>query len=160
MALNVAIQVYRGTKANLSSLASTGKAGVLAWTTDTQELYVDSGSGTGIGPGNAWLRLANDVTVSTAANQAARLALTNQLIGDICVETDTGVTYVLTALPSSTNGNWQAIGIASAPVTSVAGRTGAITLSFTDLSGTITEAQLPASIGSGSNLTNMDCGTF
>lgn len=37
MALNVALQVYRGTLANLSALASTGKAGVLAWTTDTNE---------------------------------------------------------------------------------------------------------------------------
>ena len=51
MALNVAMQVYRGTKANLSALASTGKVGVLAYTTDTQELHVDSGSGTGIGKG-------------------------------------------------------------------------------------------------------------
>lgn len=57
MALNVAVQVYRGTLANLSALASTGKAGVLAWTTDTNEIYVDSGSGSGIG--TAWLRVAS-----------------------------------------------------------------------------------------------------
>lgn len=57
MALNVALQVYRGTLANLSALASTGKAGVLAWTTDTNELYVDSGTGSGIG--TAWLRVAS-----------------------------------------------------------------------------------------------------
>jgi hypothetical protein len=56
MALNVAFQLYRGTLANLAALASTGKAGVLAWTTDTNEIYVDSGSGTGIG--TAWLRVA------------------------------------------------------------------------------------------------------
>src|SRR6266436_6707039 len=60
MALNVAVQVYRGTRANLAALASTGKAGVLAWTTDTNELFVDSGSGTGIGAGNAWLKVAKD----------------------------------------------------------------------------------------------------
>lgn len=160
MALNVTIQVYRGTKANLSSLASTGKAGVLAWTTDTQELYVDSGTGTGIGPGNAWLRVASDTAVSTAANQAARLALTNQLIGDIAVQTDTGVTYVLTALPASTNGNWMAIGISSAPVISVNGHTGTVVLAFTDFAGQITQAQLPASIGAGSALTNIDAGSF
>ena len=160
MALNLSIQVYRGTKANLSALASTGKAGVLAWTTDTQELHVDSGAGTGIGPGNAWLRVASDTAVTTAANQAARLALTNQLLGDMCVQTDTGTTYVLTALPASANGNWTAIGLASAPVTSVAGRTGAVVLSFTDLSGQITQAQLPTSIGAGSALTSIDAGTF
>lgn len=160
MALNVSIQVYRGTKASLGALASTGKAGVLAWTTDTQELYVDSGAGTGIGPGNAWLRVANDITVSTVANQAARLALTNQLIGDMAIQSDTGVTYVLVALPASSNGNWTAIGIASAPVTSVNGHTGTVVLQFTDFTGQITQTQLPTSIGAGSALTNIDAGTF
>lgn len=165
MALNVALQLYRGTKSDLSSLASTGKVGVVAYTTDTQEIYVDSGSGTGIGPGNAWLRIANDITVSTAANQAARLALTNQLIGDLCVETDTSTTYILVALPASTNANWVAIGLSAAPVSSVFGRTGAVVAtsgdySFSLISGTLAESQLPASIGSGSNLTSVDLGTF
>ncbi len=160
MALNTAIQLYRGTKASLASLASTGKQGVLVWTTDSNELYVDNGSGTGIGPGNAFLRVANDITVSAAANQAARLALTNQLLGDICTQTDTGTTYILTALPASANGNWTAIGIASAPVTSVNTHTGAVVLAFTDFAGSITQAQLPASIGTGSNLTSIDAGTF
>lgn len=160
MALNVKIAVYRGTKANLSALVSTGQAGVLAWTTDTQELYVDSGAGTGIGPGNAWLRVANDTTVSTVANQAARLALTNELIGDMAVQSDTGVTYVLVALPASSNGNWTAIGLSTAPVTSVNTHTGAVVLQFTDFTGQITQAQLPTSIGSGSALTSIDAGTF
>jgi hypothetical protein len=56
--LNVAIQLYRGTLADLASLPSTGKAGVLALATDTHELYIDSGSGTGIG--TAWLRVASE----------------------------------------------------------------------------------------------------
>ena len=165
MPLNVAMQLYRGTKANLAALATTGKAGVLAWTTDTQELYVDSGTGAGIGPGNAWLRVAADTQVSTAANQAARLALANQLLGDLCVQTDTGVTYVLTALPSSVNGNWTAVGVSSVPVTSVFGRTGAVVAvngdySFSLISGTLAQTQLPATIGAGSNLTAIDLGTF
>lgn len=160
MALNVAVQLYRGTFANLSALASTGKAGVLALATDTNQLYVDVGSGTaGIGPGHAWQRVSTDVTVQTAANQAARLALTAQ-VGDICLQTDTSTTYILTALPASTNGNWSAIGLATAPVSSVAGKTGAVTLAFTDITGVITQTQLPASIGTGSSLTSVDCGTF
>src|SRR5438128_5931091 len=62
MALNVALQVYRGTLANLSALATTGKAGVLAWTTDTNEIYVDAGSGSaGIGTGKAWQKVAHDL---------------------------------------------------------------------------------------------------
>ena len=151
MAITNTIQLPRGTKANLASLASTGKAGVLIYTTDTQEVFVDTGSGTGIGPGNAWLRTAPDNQVQTAANQAARLALSNVLLGDFCVQTDTSTTYVLTALPSSSNGNWTAIGLSSAPVVSVNTHTGAVVLAFTDFSGSITQAQLPA---------NIDCGTF
>lgn len=160
MANNVKLQTYRGTKANLAALASTGKVGVLAYTTDTQELYVDSGSGTGIGPGNAWLRLAGDNTVTVVADQTARLALANQLLGDIVVQQDTGITYVLTALPASSNGNWTAIGIATAPVSSVNGHTGAVVLAFSDFAGQITQAQLPTSIGAGSALASIDCGTF
>jgi hypothetical protein len=160
MALNVAVQLYRGTFANLSALASTGKAGVLALATDTNQLYIDAGSGTaGIGAGHAWQRVSTDVTVQTAANQAARLALTAQ-VGDICLQTDNSTTYILTALPASTNGNWSAIGLATAPVTSVAGKTGAVTLAFTDITGTITQTQLPTTIGSGSSLTSVDCGSF
>ncbi len=160
MANNVEIAIYRGPKANLASLPSRGIAGVLAWATDTQELYVDSGSGTGIGPGNAWLRVASDTAVTTVANQAARLALANQLIGDMAVQTDTSTTYVLTALPASTNGNWTAIGLSSAPVSSVNGHTGTVVLQFTDFTGQITQAQLPTTIGAGSALTRIDCGTF
>jgi hypothetical protein len=165
MALNVALQIYHGTKANLASLASTGKVGVLVLTTDTQELYSDSGSGTGIGPGNAWLRFAPNNKVFLDANQAARLAESTALIGDISVQADTGVTYVLQALPASTNGNWVAIATQSAPVTSVFGRTGAVVAqandyAFNQISGVLSQAQLPASIGAGSNLTVIDCGTF
>ena len=31
---------------------------------------------------------------------------------------------------------------------------------FTDISGTLAQTQLPATIGSGANLTSFDCGTF
>jgi hypothetical protein len=165
MALNVALQIYRGTKAALSSLPSTGKIGVLAYTTDTQELYVDSGSGTGIGPGNAWLRFAADNKVFLDANQAARLAESTALIGDFSVQADTGVTYVLQALPASNNASWVAIATTSAPVTSVFGRTGAVVAqandyAFSQISGALSQAQLPASIGAGSSLTSIDAGTF
>lgn len=149
MALTETIQLYRGTHANLSALASTGHQGVMVWTTDTNELYVDSGTGTGIG--TAWLRVANDIQVQTAANQTARLALTAN-IGDIALQADNSTTYILTAAPASTNGNWQAIGLSTAPVTSVNGHTGAVSLTFADFTGQqITQAQLPSVI---------DCGTF
>ena len=69
MALNVALGIYRGTRSDLSSLASTGQAGSIAWTTDTNELFVDGGSGTGIGAGNAWKKVAHDlVSVNSQVN--------------------------------------------------------------------------------------------
>ena len=43
---------YKGLLANLATLPSTGKSGVFAYTTDTKQLYMDTGSGSGI-PG-AW----------------------------------------------------------------------------------------------------------
>ena len=49
--------LYKGTYAALSTLASTGKAGVLAYTTDTHQVYVDTGTGSGIG--TAWLLFGN-----------------------------------------------------------------------------------------------------
>ncbi len=165
MALNVALQIYHGTLAALGSLPSTGKVGVLAYTTDSNELYVDSGSGTGIGPGNAWLRLAPANKVFNDANQTARLAESTAILGDFSVQADTGVTYVLQALPASNNANWTVIATTSAPVTSVFGRTGAVVAqandyAFSQISGTLSQAQLPASIGAGSNLVLIDCGTF
>src|SRR5438552_17939843 len=72
MALNIALQVYRGTLANLSALATTGKAGVLAWTTDTNEIYVDVGSGAaGIGAGKAWQKVAHDLVTVNAQTGAS-----------------------------------------------------------------------------------------
>lgn len=137
MALNISQQIYRGTFAALSSLASTGHVGVLTYTTDTQELYVDTGAGVGIGPGNAWVLFAPGNKVTTDADLAARTAAPTSgrtpLIGDFSVQTDTGVTYVLQTDPSTIDANWKAIGIASAPVTSVFGRTGAVVITQADL---------------------------
>ena len=106
MALNIALQVYRGVRANIATLASTGKAGTIAWTTDSNELFVDSGTGTGIG--TAWLPLANGISYFTAASQAAMVALTAK-IGDIADRTDLKQNFLLTAYPASTAGNWTAI---------------------------------------------------
>lgn len=165
MANNVKFAVYRGLLANLP--ASTGQAGVLAWTSDSNELWVDTGS--------AWQKLANDIAYLPAANQAAMLALSAR-IGDLCDRTDLHQNFMLTAYPATSAGNWVAIS-PDASVTGIVGL-GSATLhqfvsyvsadgvqhlaqpSFADLSGTLTQAQLPASIGAGSNLTLIDCGTF
>lgn len=49
-------------------------------------------------------------SIQVVANQAARLALTNVQPGDAAKETDTGLTFILQALPASTNGNWVSVG--------------------------------------------------
>ncbi len=173
MALNLTMQVYRGLRANLAALASTGKQGTLAWTTDSNEFFVDSGTGTGIG--TAWLPIANDIAYFTAASQAAMIALAAK-VGDLCDRTDLKQNFILTSYPASTAGNWVALS-PDASVTGIQGlaagvahewvsyidTTGVQHLTqptFSDISGQLSQTQLPTSIGSGSSLTSIDCGTF
>jgi len=163
MASNVTVQQYRGTLTNLASLASTGKAGVLAYTTDSQELFMDQGSGTagygGPGSGKAWIKVAAGNSYQTAVSQAAMIALNAQL-GDLVDRTDVHQLFMLTAYPASSAGNWTAVALD----TSVTGITGLgsgtahewvsyvdasgtqhlTQPAFTDISGTATAAQVPA----------------
>lgn len=67
----------------------------------------------------------------TANSQLAMLALDAQR-GDMCIRTDTSQTYVLASDSPSTLADWKEI-IASGQVTSVSGRTGAITLAKADV---------------------------
>jgi hypothetical protein len=217
MALNIAIQVYRGTLANLASLASTGKAGVLAWTTDTNELYVDTGSGSGIPA--AWSRVASDmvavnaqtgtsysvagsdraklVTFSNASPVAVTLPQATAIGGAFPsgwtavfenigagVVTITPTTSTINGGASITLGQFQSVRIISDGTNyfAITGKTsiavtgpvahefatsnnadGSLNLAqpaFTDISGVLSQTQLPASIGAGSNLTSIDAGTF
>ena len=181
MALNTKVALYRGTEAHLSTLASTGQQGVLALTTDTNAIFVDQGSGTaGIGnPGSgaAWIRSAPNTQVFTVASQAAMLALTTVLTGDIAVRSDVNQVFMLNSLTAggaATLGNWIQIGIIGTGVTGLASGTAHQWVSFidtsgvqhltqpafTDISGAITQTQLPASITTGTTLTVFDCGTF
>lgn len=72
--------------------------------------------------------------LGTAANQSAMLVLMGQR-GDWCIRTDDGKVYIVTGEPSSTLGNWTSMSYPTAPVLSVAGRTGSVTLSSGDISG-------------------------
>lgn len=49
-------------------------------------------------------------SITVVANQAARLALTSVEIGDLAKQTDNGISYILSALPPSTDANWVSIG--------------------------------------------------
>lgn len=87
-------------------------------------------------------------------SQAEMLALTVQP-GDIAIRTDLSKSFILKALPASTLANWSELLSPTSPVQSVAGRTGAITLTAADItSGAFDDARIPASIARGSEVTN------
>jgi len=66
MSLNVKTAVYHGLRADLALLPSTGQVGVFAWTVDTHEWFVDSGSGIGVGA--AWIPASNAVPQGPISN--------------------------------------------------------------------------------------------
>lgn len=70
--------------------------------------------------------------LGTAASQAAMLALSGQR-GDWCVRTDRGTQWILIADSPAVIGSWREMVTPAAPVSSVAGRTGAVTLSKSDV---------------------------
>jgi hypothetical protein len=72
-------------------------------------------------------------TTTVVNSQSAMLAISGADAGDIAVRTDVNKTFVLTASPASTLGNWQELLTPTDAVTSVDGNTGAITLSGTYL---------------------------
>ena len=69
-------------------------------------------------------------TTQVVASQAAMLALTAQT-GDVAVRTDVNKSFILTATPASTLGNWQELLTPTDSVLSVDGQTGAVNLSST-----------------------------
>ena len=69
-------------------------------------------------------------TTQVVASQAAMLALTAET-GDVAVRTDVNKSFILTASPASTLGNWQELLTPTDAVLSVDGSTGAVSLSGT-----------------------------
>ena len=74
-------------------------------------------------------------TTQVVSSQAAMLALTAQT-GDVAVRTDVNKSFILTATPATTLGNWQELLTPTDAVLSVDGSTGAISLSGTYLNRT------------------------
>lgn len=71
--------------------------------------------------------------VYEANSEEAMLALSDAQVGDICVRSDVNKTYVLKAEPYSTLGNWVELKTPTDVVLSVNGKTGAITLTTSDI---------------------------
>ena len=74
-------------------------------------------------------------TTQVVNSQANMLALTAQ-VGDVAVRTDVNKSFILTATPASTLGNWQELLTPTDAVLSVDGSTGAVDLSGTYLNKT------------------------
>lgn len=180
MALNVAIQVYRGPLASLATLPTTGSAGVIAYATDSKQFFVDRGTGNpGINYnpsfGNAWEPVGSDIAVfQNVADQTSMIALLAK-IGDLALRTDTNKTYVLTTYPATNPANWVPIAVTSGTqIQGLASGTAHEWVSyidnsgvqhltqpaFSDISGQLSQTQLPTTIGAGSSLVALDCGTF
>ena len=81
------------------------------------------------------LKDAGRPTYYNPASEAAMLALSAAVKGDIAVRSDTGKSYFLSAAPYSTLANWKEI-TATAAVSSVFGRTGAVVVTAGDYNAT------------------------
>lgn len=165
MSINIKLQLLRGLRNNLP--ATTGFPGVLAWTTDTDELFIDTGL--------VFKRLAAANQVWTITDPSQLSGLTSALIGDVAVVMSGSPavpngTYMLVESGSPVVDTWVLIAGGSeqgggVDVTPLAGATahefvtyidasGVQHLaqpSFADISGQATQQQLPSVI---------DLGTF
>lgn len=85
--------------------------------------------------------------LGSVASQAAMLALTGQK-GDWCTRSDLGTNWIITGSPTTSIGSWTQLSYPTAPVTSVSGKTGAVTLASSDVGlGNVTNnAQTQAAI--------------
>lgn len=78
------------------------------------------------------IAITNTFVVSS---ESEMLKLSEAEIGDICVRNDLSKTFILKAEPYSTLANWQELKTPTDKVTSVNGKTGAVTISLSELGG-------------------------
>lgn len=119
---------------DLNKPISTATAAALANKVDTSLLGANNGVAT-LGPdGKLNASQVNSIAISdtfVVASQTAMLALTAE-VGDVAIRTDQNKSYILRQSPASTLANWQELLTPTSPVTSVFGRTGAITAASGD----------------------------
>lgn len=127
-----------------SGKANTSHTHTKSQITDFPTLGTASSKNTGTSNGNIPVldsngKLDSSVIPAIAINdtfvvstQALMLALTVE-VGDIAVRTDLNKTFILKATPASTLANWQELLSPTDSVTSVAGKTGAVTLTSNDV---------------------------
>lgn len=81
------------------------------------------------------IALTNTFVVSS---EAEMLKLTTAQIGDVCIRNDLSKTFILREDPYSTLANWEELKTPTDKVTSVNGKTGAVTISLSELGGVST----------------------
>lgn len=117
--------------------AGTSSAANLSLTTDTAA-GVPTLDGSGLIRSSQLPAIAISDT-NVVASEAAMLALTAQ-VGDVAVRSDLSKSFILKTTPASTLANWQELLSPPSSVLSVAGRTGAISLTNADVTGLGTAA--------------------
>jgi hypothetical protein len=120
----------------LADPTSNQDAVTLKYLTDQKAVAngIASLDGSGLIPTNQLPALAITETF-VVVSQVAMLALTAQT-GDVAVRTDVNKSFILTASPATTIGNWQELLTPTDSVLSVDGLTGAVSLSGTYLNAT------------------------
>jgi hypothetical protein len=116
---------------NLANAVDNGDAVSLGYLTSQKGVAngIAELDGSGLVPTHHLPALA--ITTTQVVNsQANMLALTAQ-VGDVAVRTDVNKSFILTATPASTLGNWQELLTPTDAVLSVDGSTGAVSLSGT-----------------------------
>jgi len=94
--------------------------------------------------------------LGAVANQTAMLALTGEK-GDWCNRSDTGQMFIISGTDPTQLASWAAISYPASPVVSVAGKTGAVTLTNNDISGgavTATTGTYSGNVGIGTSSPN------
>lgn len=86
----------------------------------------------GVVPSSQIPAIAITEYLGSVASQVAMLALVGDR-GDWCIRTDLGTTWVLTSDDSSVLASWTELSYPTAPVTSVNGQTGSVTLAYGDV---------------------------
>jgi hypothetical protein len=120
------------TNAEKQSIASLGTASTKDTGTSAGNVPVLDGTG----------RLSSSILPNLAitdvfvvASEAAMLALSTANIGDVAIRTDIEKTFILATSSFATLSDWKELATPHAPVTSVAGKTGVVTLGVADISG-------------------------
>lgn len=145
-----------------NTLTYPGKSGTIALTSDLGDA---ASKDTGTSSGNVPVigtdgKLPQSILPAAAItdtfvvnSEASMLALSAQ-VGDVCVRSDLSKTYILQAEPATASGNWQELLSPGCDVTSVNGKTGAVSLSADDVGAVATGSKYAnAATVSGNKLT-------